>query len=216
MTENLPRGTLNIPEADVSDWVARVRQLCSGALLDIPADGLVVDVCSGEGGVARGLLPEGRIVGVEYSWQRCRRSGGRVEMVRGDACRLPLRDRCASAVFFFEGIEHLTDPHRALEEIRRILSPGGLLLASTPNVIWIGLRRLRDHGALWPGHVRRDHMREWAYGFPSYVAKRGFEIERRTSPDPLGMSLWRRFGGRFPEWARWLVGCTQLVIARRK
>ncbi len=215
MSEHLPRGTLDIPEADVADWVARVRRLCSAELRGIPADGLIVDVCSGEGGVARGLLPEHRIVGVEHSWERCRRCVGRVAVLQGDACRLPLRDCCASAVFFFEGIEHLADPHGALVEIRRILSPGGLLFASTPNAIWISLRRLRDHGALRPPRVRRAHLREWAYGFPSYLARRGFAIERRTSPDPLGMSLWRHWGGRFPEWARWLVGCSQLVIARR-
>ena len=215
MNRSLSHGFSDDPEGDVSRWAERVRQLCAGELAAIPTEGLVVDVCSGEGGVARGLLPEGRIVGVEYSWQRCQRSGGRVEMVQGDACWLPLRDHCAAAVFFFEGIEHVLEPRQALAEIHRILLPGGRLFISTPNTLWISLRRLRDYGALRPERVRSSHLREWAYGFPAFLARHGFRIERRTSPDPLGTRWYRRVGFSVPERVRWLIGCTQLVIARR-
>lgn len=215
MNSTSPRGVSDSPEGDVTDWAGRIRELCIRELAALPPDGLVVDVCSGEGGVARTLLPQGRMVGVEYSWERCRRSLGRVTMVRGDACRLPLRDGCASAVFFFEGIEHLPEPGRALADIHRILKPEGSLFISTPNTVWISLRRLRDYGALRPEQVRHSHLREWSYGFPAFLARHGYRVERRTSPDPLGIGWYRRARISVPERLRWLMGCTQLVIARR-
>ena len=78
MSESPQRGVVDTPESNVEDWVARVHALCAEELSGIAANGRVVDVCSGEGGVARGLLPDHRIVGVEYSGERCRRCGGRV------------------------------------------------------------------------------------------------------------------------------------------
>jgi SAM-dependent methyltransferase len=48
---------------------------------------------------------------------------------------LPFDDDTFDVVIFCEVIEHLlTDPLRALREIRRVLRPDGTLLVSTPNV----------------------------------------------------------------------------------
>ncbi|NEE21973.1 class I SAM-dependent methyltransferase, partial [Streptomyces sp. SID7499] len=47
---------------------------------------------------------------------------------------LPLADGCADAVLFSEILEHLVDPDQALDELRRVLRPGGHLMLSTPNL----------------------------------------------------------------------------------
>ncbi|MEJ8669191.1 class I SAM-dependent methyltransferase [Streptomyces sp. MS1.AVA.1] len=47
---------------------------------------------------------------------------------------LPFRTGSADAVLFSEVIEHLVDPDAALDEIRRVLRPGGHLMLSTPNL----------------------------------------------------------------------------------
>lgn len=43
------------------------------------------------------------------------------------------------AVLMGDVIEHLPDPHRALDQVRELLAPGGLLLISTPDIAgWAG------------------------------------------------------------------------------
>jgi SAM-dependent methyltransferase len=65
---------------------------------------------------------------------------------RGDLPDLRLPDEHFDAVVLFEVIEHLPDPGRYLQECRRLLRPGGLLLLTTPNFDSLSRRLL---GARW-------------------------------------------------------------------
>ena len=47
---------------------------------------------------------------------------------------LPFKKNFFDFITMFELIEHLFDPDFALEEINRVLKPGGMLLLSTPNL----------------------------------------------------------------------------------
>lgn len=49
-----------------------------------------------------------------------------------DACSLPLADQCVDGVVCLEVIEHVPDPARAIEEIARVLKPGGTAWVSMP------------------------------------------------------------------------------------
>jgi SAM-dependent methyltransferase len=51
--------------------------------------------------------------------------------VVGDAHHLPFRDNTFDRVFAFNVFEHLTDPKKAAEEIRRVLKPGGAVAIHT-------------------------------------------------------------------------------------
>lgn len=53
--------------------------------------------------------------------------------VQGDAARLPVRPGAFDLITFFEVVEHLADPARAMREIADALAPGGRLIASTDN-----------------------------------------------------------------------------------
>lgn len=52
-------------------------------------------------------------------------------VVRADASRLPLRDGAVNAVTALNVFYHVLDPLPALYEARRVLRPGGHLLAAT-------------------------------------------------------------------------------------
>jgi SAM-dependent methyltransferase len=49
----------------------------------------------------------------------------------GDAHRLPLRDGAFGVVLCTEVLEHLSEPRQALDEMFRVLGPGGRLLLTT-------------------------------------------------------------------------------------
>ncbi len=51
--------------------------------------------------------------------------------VRGDALALPFRDHAFEVVLCTEVLEHVLEPQRAIDEIFRVLEPGGQLLLTT-------------------------------------------------------------------------------------
>lgn len=73
--------------------------------------------------------------------------------------RLPFRDRSFDTIISFEVIEHLQDDLGFLEELKRLLRPGGTVALSTPN-------RLVSSGdretPLNPFHVREYRFSEFA------------------------------------------------------
>lgn len=95
----------------------------------------------------------------------------RASFAVGDLRALPLSDRRFDLITCFEAIEHVEDPQRALDELARMLAPGGVLLVSSPNP------RVYPPGN--PYHVR-EFAPEELYG----------ELAARFS----SVSLWLQFG----------------------
>lgn len=57
----------------------------------------------------------------------------RVDLRVADATKLPFEDGSFELVFSFHMLEHVTSPHLALTEMRRVLRPGGGFWIGTPN-----------------------------------------------------------------------------------
>jgi SAM-dependent methyltransferase len=53
--------------------------------------------------------------------------------VRADLMALPFPEGHFDVIACFEAIEHVEDPLRGLDEFRRVLAPGGIVLVSSPN-----------------------------------------------------------------------------------
>lgn len=53
--------------------------------------------------------------------------------IRLDAVDLPFIDECFDVIISFETIEHLSEYMRFLEECKRVLKAGGIIICSTPN-----------------------------------------------------------------------------------
>jgi SAM-dependent methyltransferase len=61
------------------------------------------------------------------------RGGSEVDVIEADISALPFAEDSFDVVVCFETLEHVTDQPKALDELRRILRPGGVLLISSPN-----------------------------------------------------------------------------------
>ncbi len=102
----------------------------------------VLDVACGTGYGARHLADRGAslVVGVDIAVDAldyCREhyQGDGVYFAAMDAPRLGFPDDTFQVVVSLETIEHLADAEAYLAEIRRVMSPNGLLVLSTPNRI---------------------------------------------------------------------------------
>ncbi|MET7637968.1 methyltransferase domain-containing protein [Streptomyces sp. NPDC005438] len=185
------------PVASGPDRSRRQATILARALGDTP--GTVLDIGCGDGSAAATasrILDRHRIVGVDWSQDALRRASRHLTPVRGEltAPGLPFTDGCADAALFSEVIEHLVDPDSALDELHRVLRPGGHLLLSTPNLaawynrglILAGIQPVFSEVSLRgihgrPGSQVVGHLRLYtARALRSMLPASGFEIVRIT------------------------------------
>lgn len=194
----------------------------------------VADVGCGDGG---GFGVWARDIGVEYSGfdvsehalGRARAHGLIVTKIH-DASALPLESSSMDAVVCLEVLEHLYAPQDAVAEFSRVVRPGGLLVASVPNIAYwvrrieLGLvGRFNPYGDLlsvsepW----RDPHIRFFTRGSIRALLRRaGFsDVSIRAESHPP-FSLRTRIEGSawyLPLMRAWpaLLAPTLLVKARR-
>ncbi|MFH8367575.1 class I SAM-dependent methyltransferase [Streptomyces sp. NPDC018031] len=131
-----------VPVASGAERSRRQARMLARALGPVGAGGpaTVLDIGCGDGSAAAVAIPYlrgHRVIGVDWSQDALRRAAPRLPaVVRGELSDggLPFASGSADAVVFSEVIEHLVDPDAALDELRRVLRPGGHLLLSTPNL----------------------------------------------------------------------------------
>lgn len=147
-------------------------------------DGRVLEIGVGTGRITRPLAAEGvRICGVDIS----RRMMGRLvaqlterhvapDLVLGDSTRLPLADGSFGAALSFHVLHLIPDWQYAVEEIRRVLAPGGVFILHSP---------LSEY-AIW-----KDSAEKWE----AMLKARGFERRRRPKIEQIAAKL-ESLGGR--------------------
>ncbi|HNT74324.1 MAG TPA: class I SAM-dependent methyltransferase [Anaerolineae bacterium] len=102
-------------------------------------DPLVLDVATGTARLARTLFAQpgyrGRLIGLDYSrkmLQEARRQtqmwSGRITLLWQDASQLPFPDNTFDAVTCLEALEFMPNPEGVLQEMARVLRPGGVFL----------------------------------------------------------------------------------------
>ena len=112
--------------------------------VDLVPEGRVLDIGCSQG-VASVLLAERgeKVVGVDNEMpaiefaERVREkldpeAQARLEFVEADAERLPFEPKSFDHAICSEVLEHVDDPERVVEEIFRVLRPGGTLVATVP------------------------------------------------------------------------------------
>ncbi len=108
-------------------------------------------------------------------------------LLRADVLDIPFEEASFDAVFYYHVIEHVPDPQRSLQEIARVLKPGGGLFVGTPNrsrlIGYVGSRTSFVNKLKW-------NWKDWKYRLRGrfrneYGAHAGFtENELRALATP--------------------------------
>jgi len=106
-------------------WLHRLKRGIKGK-----PEGSVLDLACGTGILFPFLKEHFKtVVGLDYSLPMLKVAGKKncpnCYRVRGDALRLPFREKSFDTVVVSLGLRHFPDIDRALEEIRRVLKEGG-------------------------------------------------------------------------------------------
>src|SRR5919202_2072256 len=133
----------------------------------VDEDSEVADVGTGTGFVAAVIAPRvKRVIGIdsvpamlEVARKNLRALGvSNVDLVVGDAARLPLEDGSVDAAFANMVLHHALDPAAMLREMARVVRPGGAV-AITDEV---------EHPYVW---MRDEHADVWLGFEPEQVAR---------------------------------------------
>jgi SAM-dependent methyltransferase len=206
------------------EWDRPVRRRQLELLLEAVApSGLVVDVGTGTGIVPSALLEtDRRVLTLDIpggndrvaAWIRDHGGSAAVAVVGPDP--IPLGNAEADAVLLADVIEHLPgSPLPLLEEIARVLRPGGTLVLTTPNATRLHVRvKLLLGRSNWPPlsavygehDVHPSHHREYtAADLVEVLTKTGFV-------DVAIEHLEERFGSQGPRLAGRLVARTLMAV----
>ena len=99
-------------------------------------------------------------------------------------------------VFLLEVLEHLDRPGLALQEVRRVLKPGGFLIAGVPREpLWRVLNMARGKYLSRLGNTP-GHLNHWSKRtFRQYIALEFGEVIATQSPLPWTLILARKTSG---------------------
>jgi SAM-dependent methyltransferase len=154
----------------------------------LPEQGKILEIGCGAGRFLRALRsvnPRLELVGTDVSrsaMEHLRRIDPGIEVrLTTDDC-VPAADGEFAAVLVIDVLEHVTDPGRMLDEIQRVLRPGGIFHLHVPcegdfSCLWRWLPGQAGEGGLkrrFGGHIQRFTRRSML----KQLSSRGYELLR--------------------------------------
>ena len=148
------------PECVREIWYEHIHRYAFAATL--VAGKSVLDAACGEGyGSAHLASAAASVKAIDISEQaiahaRERYRADNLEFLTADCCSTPFSDDQFDCIVSFETLEHLHDQAGLLKEFRRVLSPGGFLIISSPDKAIYSDRHHNDNEF----HVRELYREE--------------------------------------------------------
>jgi SAM-dependent methyltransferase len=110
--------------------------------------GRVIENGCGVGMYLQHLAPYcGSIIGLEYDFERARAARDGSPVINGACEHLPFQSGSVNAILSHEVLEHVQDDRLALQEMVRLLKPGGVIALFVPNLGY----PFETHGVYWHG-----------------------------------------------------------------
>ncbi|MGC8228328.1 demethylmenaquinone methyltransferase [Pseudobacillus badius] len=123
--------------------------------MNVPKKASALDVCCGTGdwtiALAEAVGPEGRVVGLDFSQNMLNVGKQKIEeadleqvkMIQGNAMELPFDDHTFDYVTIGFGLRNVPDYMQVLQEMHRVLKPGGMAVClETSQPTMLGFRQL--------------------------------------------------------------------------
>jgi dolichol-phosphate mannosyltransferase len=143
----------------------------------IAGEGAVLDVGCGSSRIIEGLPPGSVAVDLLHRKLRYARRFNK-PLVRGSGFALPFADASFPCVLCSQVIEHVPKESPILDELCRVLAPGGRLVLGTPdyaNWQWVYIEKL--YGMV-PGGYKDEHISHYTNReLVRIMAARGFRLE---------------------------------------
>lgn len=157
--ENLPKYKAHADR--VKEWVKEKSVLDVGA-----GDGLITSMLGA--------------VGIEYEAEGVRLAQEKgVNVIQGDAYKLPFEDNSFEAITMIDVLEHLEDPQKALQEARRVAP-----------VLYVNTPPKKDDGTL----TDKFHIIEWSpAGLVKIVEAEGYLLDGAVMVYPKEKMQYAKF-----------------------
>lgn len=199
-------------DIDARNFIISVeKEIIREHIRDAYTGDLIIDVGGNWGEVLSGLPPQDteRAMVIDYAMNSLAigyQSMTDVEYVAGNAFDLPLDDETAEIVVCSEVIEHVEDAQGLINELARVVRPGGTLVLSGPsnNLLKNAVVAAQTHLHDDPQYLfQTDHPEDYNdlggifhLGFPREEL-RGMFTEAGLIPNAISYTLYRGCGSRF-------------------
>jgi ubiquinone/menaquinone biosynthesis C-methylase UbiE len=122
-------------------WFSRAKELRTGLTEKVlekvkkeTKKPKILDLCCGTGHLVNELSELGSYTGLDFApsmIEHCSVTYPKEKFICGDAEELPFKENTFDAVICFWSFHHILYPDKVLDEIKRVLKPGGFVLIAT-------------------------------------------------------------------------------------
>ena len=151
----------------------------------------------------------GEVIGLEYDFERAREARGRSDEITNAAGeRLPFSQACFDLILSHEVLEHVQDDLQAVQEMVRVLRPGGRMVIFAPNRGY----PFETHGIYWGGQYHFGNI-----PLVNYLPRRWRDLLAPHVRIYTGSDLGRLFAGLPVRYVKRAIifGAYDNIIAHR-
>ena len=149
----------------------------------------VLDLASGEGYGSKMMAENAcSVIGIDIDGEavqhaQAKYGSNNLQFLTGSICAIPIaKDHSFDLIVCYEAIEHIEEHDKLLNEVKRLLHPGGIFIVSTPNKL-IYHDEAKDEN---PFHVKELYFEEFQQILARHFANIQF-LGQRIHP---GSTIW--------------------------